>query len=184
MNKLARFVISSVLLSLLHLTASAAVLFQQPPAAELYGIQADASTGALVQMFNVAPNASLENIRWWGFHGLNSTGPAADAFELYINGEQVNGALTTSETDGLTEYSLALSAPRLNATSLTLWNNSFDVEWFWQSTAVGDDANAAFVLEGMVAAAQVPETNMLALFMLALVACAWSRRRPAVAAVG
>lgn len=172
--KFARFLLAFALSCVVPAGASAALLFERAPASVAYGIQSDASTGPLQQSLALGPSM-VERIIWWGFHGANSLGPDQDAFEVYLDGQLMGGSLVSSDIDGLTRHVLELSAAVASPTKLTLWNNSFDVEWFWQSGAVGDDVNAAFALEGEVLAA-VPEPATVAVLGIGILAAAAARR--------
>lgn len=174
MLKIARFICMSLLLTA-QVHASAALIYQQPPAAVQYGVQADASTGAFSQSFALG-GAIVERVTWWGFHGVNSMGPDADLFEVYLDGALMQGTLTTLQEGALTKHVLELTTAALNPVELSVWNNSVDVEWFWQSIAAGNDTMTAFTLDGVLPVAEVAEAGMIPLVALALLSCVAVRR--------
>lgn len=168
-----------------------AVLTASPQAAELVGLapyvaaasgqQADAATGAYAQSFAAPAGAVLEAIRWWGFHGANSQGPAFDNLVVLLDGVAQAGALSVVAVSALyDEYTLDIADAPLLASSLNLLNDSLDVEWFWQSAAApggGPDAqNVAFSLLGRIDGTAVPEPTSAALLLAALAATLIARR--------
>lgn len=123
---------------------------------ESFGQQSDASTGTpYVQSF-VAPSGTvLEAIRWWGFHGADSLGPSFDNFVVTLDGVPQTGVLSVASASAFfDEYTLDIPDALLTASTLSITNDSGDVEWFWQSaSAVGnahapDAAAVAFSLIG------------------------------------
>lgn len=127
-----------------------------------FGQQSDASVPDYTQSF-VAPEGSvLEAIRWWGFHGPNSLGSSFDSFVVGLGGVAQTGALSvTRASPFFDEYTLDVTDAALTASTLSIFNDSGDVEWFWQSaTAIGNpsapDAIAvAFSLIGRSSAVRV-----------------------------
>lgn len=168
-----------------------AVLTASPQAAELVGLapyvvtssgqQADAATGAYAQGFVAPSGAVLEAIRWWGFHGANSQGAAFDNLVVMLDGVAQVGTLSIVAVSAFfDEYTLDITDAQLLASSLSIVNDSLDVEWFWQSAAalgVGPDAqNVAFSLLGRIDETAVPEPTSAALLLAALAATLIARR--------
>jgi PEP-CTERM motif-containing protein len=139
-----------------------------------FGQQSDAGSGAYSQAFTVPAGSVLEAVRWYGFHGANSLGAAFDNFAVTIGGVQQTGALTVNPiSQFFDEYTLDVPDAAFASGSLEIVNDSFDVEWFWQSAAaVGnpsapDAAAVAFSLIGRVGpvVASVPEPSTLSLLL-------------------
>ena len=167
-----------------------AVSATSPQAAELVGLaphvaaasgqQADAATGAYAQGFAAPAGAVLEAIRWWGFHGANSEGPAFDNLLVLLDGVPQQGALSVVVVSGMYEYTLDIDDAPLLASSLSLLNDSLDVEWFWQSAAapggLPDAQNVAFSLLGRIDRTEVPEPTSAALLLAGLAVMLGARR--------
>lgn len=167
-----------------------AVLAASPQAAELVGLapydvapsgqQADVATGAYAQGFTAPAGAVLEAIRWWGFHSANSQGSTFDNLVVLLDGVVQVGTLSvTAVSAHYDEYTLDITDAPLLASSLSLINDSLDVEWFWQSAVAlggGPDAlNVAFSLLGSIDDTAVPEPTSGALMLAALAATLMAR---------
>ena len=149
-----------------------------------FGQQSDAAGPAYTQSF-VAPGGTvLEAIRWWGFHGPNSLGSSFDNFVVMLDGvAQVGSLSVASISPFFDEYTLDVSDAALTATSLSILNDSGDVEWFWQSAeAIGnpnapDATDIAFSLIGRSGPSTVDEPAVPALILAALAAVVTTRAR-------
>lgn len=154
-----------------------------------YGQQTDGNTSALIQTFTAPADRIVESITWWGFHGLDSNGASFDNFVVKLGDVIQTGALTVTHVfhecgGGLAtcsfsfdEYTLDITDAILSAATLSIINDSTDVEWYWQSaTAAGnanspDDNKLAFSLNGHInqpPANDVPEPATISLMLLAL----------------
>lgn len=167
--------------ALLSVSSQADVLFERSPGlSALDGIQSDGATPAYQQSFPSLTGATLDKIVWWGFHGSNSGGSLFDSFEVFLGSTQLTGALTSSAdfggVAGLTEYVLDIVDTSLTAATIDIWNNSFDVEWFWQTVTPGSDLTA-FRLEGTRGDQQIPEPGLLGLLGIAALALSLARHR-------
>lgn len=148
------------------------------------GQQSDASAEpAFTQTISLPNNAFIDSITWWGFHGSNSGGSAYDDFVVTLDGTPVIGSLVVGNANQLfSQYTLSFAPTLSSATSLSVANNSLDVEWFWQSAAAlggGPDAfNVAYRIDGTVQQA-VPEPTsiLLAVAGLAFVLVRQSAKR-------
>ena len=152
-----------------------------------WGQQSDASTlPAYTQAFTAPANTTVEAIRWWGFHGVDSLGADYDNFVVMLGSEMQTGALTVVQVaGGYYEYPLDIADTLLSASTLSIVNDSSDVEWFWQSaTATGnpgaaDEFAVAFSLLGYVGdrpGQNVPEPTTYLLVLLAMGLLVASRR--------
>ena len=156
-----------------------------PYSGAAFGQQTDGNSAAYTQAF-VAPSGTvLDAIRWWGFHTTNSMGSAYDNFVVTIDGVAQAGTLSVlSGANGFDEYTLDIADVALAGSMLGIVNDSFDVEWFWQSsTAVGnpgapDATGVAFSLIGRQGTFTVDEPAGvgLALVALAMLGAAQGRR--------
>lgn len=153
------------------------------------GQQSDASTApAYVQQIMVPHDSWLETIDWWGYHGADSGGADYDRFIIRLDGVVQVGALTTSSVAGLTHYSYSLHFGHLlNASTLSIMNDSPDVEWYWQSTSAIGNPNAAdgtqiaYALYGQPVAPPVDEPGMPLMLASGMLALALLGRRRAAA---
>lgn len=155
-----------------------------PFAAVASGQQSDASAEpAFSQTISLPSKALVDSITWWGFHGSNSGGSAYDDFVVTLDGAPVIGSLVVDNTNQLfSQYTLSFAPTLSSATSLSVANNSLDVEWFWQSaTALGggpDAFNVAYRIDGAVQQ-PIPEPSsiLLAVAGLAFVLVRQSAKR-------
>ena len=149
------------------------------------GQQSDANSATYSQAFVAPANSTFEAIRWWGFHSANSMGSAYDNFVVSLDG--IAQAGTLSVVDGATsnEYTLNIGHVAGAFSQLSIVNNSFDVEWFWQSAAAqgnsaAPDASAvAFSLVGGVTPVPEPHTAAMLLAGLAALGLGKARRTKA-----
>ena len=101
---------------------------------------------------------------------------------VQLDGVSLTGVLakTLDDTGFFTQYTLDIDDILLTASTLSIINNSGDVEWFWQSAAArgnpdlpsGNDV--AFSLIGYDAVTSVPEPTTMALMTVALMALVFS----------
>ena len=139
-----------------------------------FGQQSDPGAGsAYSQNFSPPSGAVLEAVRWWGFHGAVSGGPGFDNFVVVLGGVVLTGTLTITSTSAFfDEYTLDIVDTVLSGTTLSIINDSLDVEWFWQSAPASGNPGApsgdavAFSLIGHLDVLAVPEPSSLALFVL------------------
>ena len=146
------------------------------------GQQSDANSATYSQAFVAPANSTFEAIRWWGFHSANSMGSAYDNFVVSLDGIAQAGTLSVVDGTTFNEYTLTITPVAGAFSQLSIVNNSFDVEWFWQSAAAqgnsaAPDASAvAFSLIGSVTPVPEPETVTLFLAGLAALALVKARR--------
>ena len=116
-----------------------------PYADSPWGQQSDANTATpYTQSFTATPGFVLESIRWWGYHGVDSLGASADNFVVWLDGVAQTGTLSINVGgNGFDEYILDVADSELVASTLAISNDSFDVEWFWQSAAAVGNPDAA-----------------------------------------
>lgn len=157
-----------------------------PLADQAFGQQSDASGPAYTQSFVAPAGSMLEAIRWWGFHSQNSMGPTFDNFVVLLDGVLQTGSLTVASASPLfDEYTLDVPDAALTASTLSVFNDSLDVEWFWQSASAIGNATApdavavAFSLIGRTGDLPVDEPVLPSLIFSAMAALALARRRPA-----
>ncbi len=146
-------------------TAQAAVLASLAPfPGHAFGQQSDANAmPPYSQVFSAPAGSMLESISWWGYHGPNSMGPAYDNFVVALDGVAVSGSLSVDNSHAaVSGYTLMIGPMALSATTLSVLNDSPDVEWFWQSavsTGSGPHAtDVAFSLQGNVVSVPEPAT--------------------------
>jgi hypothetical protein len=144
------------------------------------------SSPPLSQAFAAPAGMILEAIRWWGYHGPNSLGSAYDSFSVLLGGVVQTGTLTVAlGANGFDEYTFDIPDAQLTASSLTVINDSGDVEWFWQRSAAVNNSNnpdpdvLSFSLIGRqgTGGGTVDEPATPALVLAAAAALLWSRRR-------
>ena len=149
-----------------------------------FGQQSDASASpGYTQAFGVAPGSLANALAWWGYHGVNSLGAAYDNFAVFINGASITGSLSSAnETPDVTRYTLTFTPRSVTSGSLSVVNDSLDVEWYWQSAAANGGAaphatSVSFSLLGTTA--PVPEASPGAMIALGLMGLLFvgSRRR-------
>lgn len=186
MNKALAGLLAGVWLSGAALAAELAG--QAPFGGSAFGQQSDQGTGvAYTQTFTAPANSVLDAIRWWGFHGPNSQGSAFDSFVVTIDGQPLSGTLTVVPGALFDEYTLDVTDAALTGSTLSVFNDSADVEWFWQSTMASgnpgapDASGVAFSLIGSTGNGGAPgtpinEPGVPALLAAALAALAWRRR--------
>ena len=150
-----------------------------------YGQQSDQGTGlAYEQAFTAPASSVLTAIRWWGFHSQDSGGSAFDNFVVMLDGQVQTGSLSVVPGGFFNEYTLDVPDVALTASMLSIFNDSSDVEWFWQSaSAVGNPDSphstaVAFSLLGQPAA-PIDEPGVPTLIAAALAGLAWARRASA-----
>lgn len=158
--------------------ASATILLEQPPSATFNGMQTDASTGMpLSETFSLTGPVLIEKISWWGYD-LGGIPGAVNDFVVDFAAVTQTGTITESpDVGGLTLYQMTLGSGFAfggGTTTLSLINNSFDVEWYWQGT---DSQKQSLRLEGVRQGQPVPEPEILSLFGLALAGVAFVSRR-------
>lgn len=150
---------------------AALVVGLAPFTGSAFGQQSDANAmPAYSQAFTAPVGTVLEAITWWGYHGPNSMGAGYDHFVVSLDGVDQRGSLSVDDSNPLfSRYTLAFVPVALTASTLSIFNDSPDVEWFWQSAAsTGSGPHAtdvAFSLGGGVNA--VPEPSTYALMLLA-----------------
>lgn len=153
------------------------------------GQQSDGNSAIYSQTFVAPANATLESIRWWGFHGFDSGGPDFDNFVVTLDSVVQTGHLdiTLDKSLGIFEYTLDISDIALTSSSLSIVNDTLDVEWYWQSApAQGngkapDESQVSFNLIGRINAqtpsSPIPEPGSLSLLLLAAAALGFGKSR-------
>ena len=157
---------------------------------EPWGQQSDANSAPYSQAFEAPANATLESIRWWGFHGLDSGGSDLDNFVVALGGVVQTGTLTKAfeKSLGFYEYTLDIADIALTSAKLSILNDS-DVEWYWQSAAAQGNSDApdatavSFSLLGQFNAqtpnSPIPEPGSLSLLLLSMAALGFGKSRRA-----
>lgn len=157
-----------------------------PFLASLSGQQSDASTPpAYTQAIGLAANSFLETIEWWGYHGADSGGADYDHFIIMLDGVVQVGAMTSSvNAAGITHYAYSLHVGHnVSASTLSIVNDSPDVEWYWQSTTAtgnpngADGVQVAYALWGQPPIPPVDEPGMPLLLSGGLLLLALLRQR-------
>ena len=171
---------------LVSASSQAAVLFERSPAASFGGVQTDGSTPPpYAQLFPAQAGATLDKITWWGWHMGPEPPAGPNAFEVFLGSKLLSGSLTSDDggaVEVIYRYTLDIVDVVLdtNDTTLSLLNNSEDVQWAWQYATAGNATNGltAFRLEGTPASTQnVPEPGVLGLFGCAAILLSLARRR-------
>lgn len=148
------------------------------------GQQSDANSAPYSQNFATPQGAVIESITWWGFHGQDSMGSDFDNFLVSLGGVVQTGTLAVTPVFDFYMYVLDIADTALTATSLSIVNDSFDVEWYWQSAAAVGNTDAAdafataFHLIGQLPQEpgnKVPEPQTLLLVLGALGVLSMSR---------
>jgi len=176
MNIMEKFLVGLVLSSALVGQAMAGVLVSNVPAlGDASGQQSDANSSSYSQTFATPSDSVLDSITWWGFHTTDSGGALYDNFVVKLGDEVQAGALSITAFGSYFQYTLDIADVELTSSLLTIVNDSFDVEWFWQSAratgTTGPDASAvSFSLNGRssLPTQDVPEPASYALLLLAL----------------
>jgi len=155
-----------------------------PFAGEAFGEQSDPGSTAQTQLFITPADTIVEAIRWWGVHGQDSGGASFDNFVVMLGGVELSGTLSVITGSLFDEYTLDIVDAALTASVLSIFNNSTEVEWYWQRTAaVGNptaastDTFAYSLLGPNATGGTVDEPATLALLLAAAVGLDWSRRR-------
>jgi hypothetical protein len=175
--------------TLLAGSAQAAVLAGAGPyLGALNGTQNDQSTPPLTPLtFAVPSNATLQEIVWWGYRANEATtgGPFDDDFIVTLGGLTQTGTLSRSVAAtfngvDIVRYSLDVVDTVLSASSIAVFSNAPDFEWYWQGISAAPDGDPAFRpafnLIGTVSSPTVPEPGSLALVALAGMALLAARR--------
>lgn len=158
--------------------AQAAPLSELPPyAVAAFGQESDSGVSPYVQTIETVGNASVIAVGWWGYHGVNSIGPANDDFRVQMNGATLLGTLTTDASNlPVPYYTYLLLQPFVGVpATLSISNEGLDVEWYWQSAATAGGAhatNVAYRLEGSVQAVPEPSSISMLLMSMALLGAA------------
>ena len=177
MNKMKRVLVGLVLSSALVGQAMAGVLASIAPAlGAASGWQSDGNSGAYTSQGLLAPaDSMLESITWWGFHTMDSGGALYDNFVVKLGDDVQTGDLSITAFGSYFQYTLDTSLALLLAVGMAIVNDSFDVEWLWQSaqatgTSSPDATAVSFSLNGRssLPTHDVPEPASYSLFLLAL----------------
>jgi hypothetical protein len=152
-----------------------------PNTVSLTGQQSDTTGSPYSTVFATAAGFDVTRVEWWGYDLLRTAG--ANAFEVRLNNVLLSGSVgsdpagsfvlkDSSGTDtDVVKYFIDL-APLQQAltsglsTNLSIYNSSFDVEWYWQGGTGAASPGVGYRLFGEQGVT-LPEPGSLALVALA-----------------
>jgi hypothetical protein len=183
MNLSTRFLAGAVLA--LGLTTAQAVPIllasNAPDTISLSGQQSDTTGSPYATVFATPAGFDVTRVEWWGYDLLRMAG--ANAFEVRLNnvllsgtvGSEAAGSFVVKDASGtdtdVVKYFIDLAPLQQTSTSgastnLSIYNSSFDVEWYWQGGTGAASPGVAFRLFGDQGNV-VPEPGSLVLVALA-----------------
>ncbi len=173
-------------IALLSASAAASVLQENLPSTALVGQQSDASSNSplVTQIISLAGPVTINSFTWWGYDLGGAIDPVDD---FLVTGDLIGAGgtwsiVSTQVIDSdveLVEYRLDLDQSVSFAggtTSVSVVNNSLDVEWYWQGSS-DIDGPRAYSIEGTRQTQDIPEPGSLALLGLALAGLGLARVR-------